>query len=159
MDVSDFRLREVAAEDLPIFFAYQLDPDANWMAAFTAKDPTDQEAFAAHWATILADPTILARTIVFEGEVTGHVLSFAHAGEREVSYWIGKEHWGRGLATAALEALLEMVRVRPVRARAAKDNIGSIRVLEKCGFAVTGEDHGYANARAADIEEFVFTLA
>jgi hypothetical protein len=47
-------LRNVANNDLPIFFEYQLDQEANYMAAFTAKDPTNQEAFMAHWYSILA---------------------------------------------------------------------------------------------------------
>src|ERR1700730_10727135 len=38
-------LRDVMSSDLPIFFEQQLDSDANHMAAFTAKDPTDRDAF------------------------------------------------------------------------------------------------------------------
>jgi RimJ/RimL family protein N-acetyltransferase len=151
-------LREVSAADLPIFFEQQLDAEAIAMAAFTAADPSDRAAFDAHWARILADPTTLNRTIVCDGEVAGHVACFEQEGQREVTYWLGRRHWGRGLATRALAALLELAPERPLYARAVKDNLASLRVLEKCGFAIAGEDRGYANGRGAEVEEWILIL-
>jgi RimJ/RimL family protein N-acetyltransferase len=151
-------LRNVTDSDLPVFFEQQLDPVANTMAAFTTKDPADREAFMAHWANILADDTITKMTILYDGHVAGHVSKFEQFGEPEVSYWLGKEYWGKGIATRALMELLAHVKTRPLYARAAKDNIASLRVLEKCGFTITGEDKGYANARGEEIEEFILTL-
>lgn len=153
---SDVRLRDVNEDDLPIFYAQQLDPEANHMAAFTSKNPADRQAFAAHWARILGDETVVHKTVLVDGRVAGHVASFEHFGQPEVSYWIGREFWGQGIATMALTALLRSVRTRPLYARAAKDNIASIRVLEKCGFTVSGEDRGFANARDAEVDEFIF---
>ena len=90
-DTSDMLLRDVMRSDLPIFFDQQLDPDANHMAAFTAKDPSDRDAFLAHWSRILGDETITIQTILFDGQVAGSVLSYEDEDERpEVSYWIGK---------------------------------------------------------------------
>jgi RimJ/RimL family protein N-acetyltransferase len=80
------------------------------------------------------------------------------SGQPEVTYWIGKEYWGNGVATRALSAFLESARVRPLHARAAKDNVASLRVLEKCGFVITGEDKGFSNARGEEVEEFILTL-
>ena len=155
----DLVLRDVVEEDLPIFFEYQLDPEANQMAAFTAKDPNDQEAFTAHWGRILTAPTVIIRTIAVEGQVVGSVLSYEEEGRPEVSYWIGRAYWGRGIATRALTSFLAEVNTeRPINARVAKDNVGSIRVLEKCGFGVTGETTGFANARGEEIEELVMEL-
>lgn len=155
---SNVRLRDVIESDLPIFFEHQLDPVANYMAAFTARDPTDQAAFMAHWARILADNTNTTMTILFGGNVAGHVASFQQFGQQEVTYWIGKEYWGQGIATRALSAFLDHVKARPLYARAAKDNVASLRVLEKCGFKIVGEDKGFANARGREIEEFVLKL-
>jgi RimJ/RimL family protein N-acetyltransferase len=152
-------LREVRDEDLPVFYAHSNDPEAIRMAAFTAEDPSDRSRFEAHWARIRQDPSIVMRTVVGEGdEVVGHVSVFGPPAEREVTYWIGREHWGHGAATAALRELLDLVPERPVRARAAADNRGSIRVLEKCGFVVTGNDRGFANARGEEIDEVVLAL-
>jgi RimJ/RimL family protein N-acetyltransferase len=153
-------LRDVVEDDLPIFFEHESDPDAVYMAAFTAKDPTDREAFTAHWSRILADPTVIIKSIVCDGQVVGHVLSFEESSKPEVSYWIGQAHWGQGIATWALSAFLAQVDTRrPMRARVAKDSLGSIRVLGKCGFMVAGEARGLANARGAEIDELVFELA
>jgi RimJ/RimL family protein N-acetyltransferase len=153
------RLREVIPEDLGIFFENQLDPDANRMAAFTSQDPTDREAFDRHWNRILGDSEIIIRTVLYKGEVAGSVLSYVQGGEREVSYWLGREFWGKGIATEALRQYLEYVQERPLYARAAKDNLGSLRVLEKCGFRISSEDRGFANARGEEIEENILILS
>ncbi len=152
------QLREVIESDLPIFFEQQLDSTANYMAAFTRKDPTDRVAFDAHWMKILADETIPIKTILFEGQVAGSVLSYVQFGERQVSYWLGKDFWGKGIATRALSEFLSELEERPLHARAAKDNIASIRVLEKCGFVISGHDQGFANARGENIEEVIMIL-
>jgi RimJ/RimL family protein N-acetyltransferase len=155
---SGILLRDVTDDDLSTFFEQQLDPTANHMAAFTAKNPADRQAFNAHWAKILADDSIIKKSILFEGQVAGHILSFEQFGKPAVSYWIGKEYWGKGLATKALAAILKDLKVRPLYARAAKDNIASLRVLEKCGFAISGEDKGLSNARGEQVEEFILKL-
>jgi RimJ/RimL family protein N-acetyltransferase len=156
---SDVLLRDVAEADLPIFFEQQQEPAANQMAAFTAKDPADREAFTAKWAKILGDDSV-KKTILVNGQVAGSVSSFVApwSGQLEVTYWLGREYWGRGIATKALTAFLGHLKARPVYARAAKDNIASIRVLAKCGFTISGHDKGFANARGEEIEEVVLSL-
>lgn len=130
------RLRNVADDDLPIFFEHQLDPAATAMAAFPSRD---REAFMAHWARILGEDSVVLKTILFGEQVAGNVVSWLAEDERLVGYWIGREYWGKGIATAALGAFLQVVEPRPLHARVATHNIGSIRVLEKCGFASFSE--------------------
>ena len=150
-------LRDVANDDLEVFFQNQLDQEANQMAAFTAKDPNDKEAFNAHWQKILKDKTVIIKTIILNGEVAGSVLGYEDEGKPEVSYWLGKEHWGQGLATWALAVFLKIHnKMRPIYARVAKDNLGSCRVLAKCGFLLLSESKGYANARGQEIEELLY---
>ena len=146
-------LRDVVDSDRPIFFSQQLDSTANRMAAFTSKDPSDERAFNAHWDRILADGTIVTKAILIDDELAGHIASFEREGDLEVTYWIGREYWGQGIATLALAEFLGVLRTRPVYARVAKDNIASMRVLEKCGFAMYGEDKGFSNARGEEVEE------
>ena len=154
-----FLLREVLKADLPTFFTYQLDPEANAMAAFTAKDSTNRQAFMAHWHRNMADPSNIIRTIVVDGQVAGSVSSYVDADHLEVTYWLGKSYWGQGIATQALRAFLTQVNTsRPMYARAAKDNVGSLQVLQKCGFMIVGEDKGFANARGAEVEEYLLML-
>lgn len=154
----EVQLQDVRESDLSIFFEHQLDSTANNMAAFTSKDPADREAFLKHWMNILANQNILKKTILYNGCVVGSILNFEQFGNQEVSYWIGKQYWGKGIATDALSKFLHEINVRPLYARAAKDNIASIRVLKKCGFAITDEDKGYSNARGEEVEEYILKL-
>ncbi|MQY13391.1 hypothetical protein SRB5_35390 [Streptomyces sp. RB5] len=151
-------LRDVVLDDLPAFFDCMQDPEAIRMAAFTPEDPADREAFDAHWARILDDPAVVNRTVVFDGEVIGWLGAFDFEGRREVTYWLARPYWGKGLATQALTEFLRVVPERPVYARAATDNVGSLRVLEKTGFVVVGEDSGYAAGRGAETAEFLLEL-
>ncbi|MFJ2588335.1 GNAT family N-acetyltransferase [Streptomyces sp. NPDC087538] len=151
-------LREVRADDLPLFFAFMSDPESVRTAAFTSEDPADRHAFDAHWQRMLADGSIVMRTVLADGTAIGNAGVYGPPGDRQVTYWIDRALWGRGVATAALSALLDVVPERPLHARAAADNNGSRRVLEKCGFTVTGTDNGYAHARGEETDELLFTL-
>ena len=153
---NELLLREVVSADLPIFFENQLDQEANYMAAFTARDPTNQEAFMVHWHKILADEKNIIKAIIFNKQVAGSVSSYEDDGRPEITYWLGKEYWVKGIATWALKELLAHHNpARPIYARVAKDNPGSQRVLEKCGFTIIGKAKGFANARGQEIEELL----
>jgi RimJ/RimL family protein N-acetyltransferase len=133
---SGVRLRDVTEDDLPIFFEHQRDPVADRMAAFPARD---REAFMEHWAKILGDETLAKRTILFQGQVVGNIVSFEQSGETLVGYWIGRDHWGHGIATRALSLFVAHVDTRrPLHAHVVKHNAASIRVLEKTGFVIVG---------------------
>ncbi len=154
----NLQLREIQPSDLPIFFEHQQDYEAVYMAAFTSKDPTDREAFDSHWARILNSDAMVRRTIVVDGVVAGHIILFPMDDDLEITYWLGRDYWGKGIATKALASFLAEVDARPINARVAKDNIGSKRVLEKCGFEVIGESRWFANARNAEIDELILKL-
>jgi RimJ/RimL family protein N-acetyltransferase len=124
-------LREVVEADLPVLFEYECDPEAAAMAAFPSRD---RDAFMAHWAKTLADESALTWAVLSDGEVAGTIGCWQADGQTLVGYWIGREFWGRGLATRALAELVGIVDARPLRAYVVTSNLGSIRVLEKCGF-------------------------
>jgi RimJ/RimL family protein N-acetyltransferase len=149
------KLRDVIETDLLIFFEQQSDPEATQMAALPARN---RETFMAHWTRIMGDDSILIKTILCDGSVAGNIVSFDQLGEREVGYWLGKEYWGKGIATRALVKFLEYVETRPLYAHVAKHNIASRRVLEKCGFIVWGEDSFYSQAFGRNIEEYILIL-
>jgi RimJ/RimL family protein N-acetyltransferase len=149
------RLRDVTEADLLIFFAQQLDPEATQMAALPSRS---RENFLAHWTRILADNSILIKTILFDGAVAGNIVCFDQLGERDVGYWLGKEYWGKGIATRALAEFLNYIDTRPLYAHVAKHNIASRRVLEKCGFIVSGEDTFFSQAFGRNIEEYILEL-
>jgi RimJ/RimL family protein N-acetyltransferase len=150
-------LRDLVDEDIPIFFANHRDPEAARMAAFGTKDQ-DASALAARWRKYRADGSMTHKTIVVDGEVAGSIATFPLEGKAQVTYWIGRSHWGRGIATEALSRFLELVTTRPLYASAAKDNVGSLRVLQKCGFVVVGSERAFASARGEEIDEVFLEL-
>ncbi len=149
-------LRDVTEGDLPIFFEHQLDPDATRMVAFPSRD---RDAFMAHWTKILVDETIINKTILFNDQAVGNIVSFEQDGKPQVGYWLGKEYWGKGVATQALSAFLGHVAAVPLYNHVAKGNIASIRVLEKCGFTMVREDKGIAKTGDDEVEEFILKLS
>jgi RimJ/RimL family protein N-acetyltransferase len=152
---SEVRLRDVIDDDLPILYEHQLDPEAAKMAAFPSRE---RDAFMAHWARIRENERSINKTILADGRVAGSIAGFEQAGKRLVGYWVGREFWGRGVATRALAAFLEYERTRPLYAYVAKHNIGSLRVLQKCGFVVIDDDSELPNPHGDDVEEFLLEL-
>src|SRR5262245_20241926 len=145
-------LRDVREEDLRIFFEHERDPEAHRMAAFP---PRERDAFLLHWHTkLIGASTALQRTIVVDGNVVGNVGSWEAGGIRLVGYWIGREYWGRGIATAALSEFLRDESTRPLCASVAVENRGSIRVLQKCGFRQVGG----IRLGPDEIREYLFRL-
>jgi RimJ/RimL family protein N-acetyltransferase len=151
----DVFLRDVTEADLPIFFDHQRDPAANHMADFPARD---REAFMAHWAKIADDPSAITKTVVYDGQVAGNVVSWGPADDRAVGYWIGREYWGKGVATRALSSFLRLVKTRPLYAHVAKHNVASVRVLQKCGFTISGKAKVTSKASGPDVEELILKL-
>lgn len=130
-------IRPVEPADIAIFYDHQDDPVANEMAAFP---PRDRERHDAHWAKVLVDDSVVLRTIVDRDLVVGNIVCFPMDDQQNIGYWIGRAHWGRGYATAALSDLVTELPTRPLYARVAKHNVSSSRVLAKCGFVVIGEE-------------------
>ncbi len=142
-------LRDVEADDLPLFFEHQRDPIAVAMVAFRSRD---RAAFDQHWEKLLADESLLKKTIVADGKVAGNIGSWLSEGKREIGYWIDRALWGRGVATEALSAFLRLEQTRPLHAGVAKHNAASIRVLQKCGFTLLRpEDNASSDADASHV--------
>ncbi len=151
-------LRPVRESDLDALFRQMSDPESVRMAAFTAEDPADRQRFDAHMARVMGSPDNTLLAITRESEVVGSIGYFVLEGRTEVTYWIDRAFWGRGIAGQALALVLEEIGTRPVYGRAASDNAGSLRVLEKNGFRVIGTEMAFASARRGEIEETILRL-
>jgi RimJ/RimL family protein N-acetyltransferase len=150
-------IRPCEPGDLETYFEFESDAGARHMAAFVGPAP-ERAAYIERWQRILADANYVVRTILVDGKVAGNVLKFSMFGEPTVAYWVAREYWGRGVATQALGLLLAEFPQRPLYARAASDNAGSRRVLEKCGFVVIAEETNVAELRGGPTEEVVMRL-
>jgi RimJ/RimL family protein N-acetyltransferase len=153
--VADVALRPIDDSDLDALFDQMRDPESVRMAAFTVADPNDRTAFDARMAKHRASAEITLRAVTADGLLVGSIASFAIEGDTEITYWIDRSCWGQGIAGRALALLLSEVPVRPLFARVASDNAGSLAVLRKAGFAIIGTETSYANGRATDIEETI----
>jgi RimJ/RimL family protein N-acetyltransferase len=156
--VTDVALRSLEDSDLDALFAQMSDPESVWMAAFTSRDPADRAAFDAHMQRIRAAPDITMLAVTLDGKLVGSIGSFVVDGETDITYWVDRAFWGQGIAGRAVAALLNLVTVRPLHARAASDNLGSLTLLRRAGFREIGTEISYANARGAEIEETVLRL-
>lgn len=159
MKETTIALRDATAKDVPIFYRMHADPEANRAGAFT---PRSKPAFFKHWRKVLKNRLNLKKTLIADGEVAGYLVSFYRTGtgkpkRREIGYWIGREFWGRGLATAGLKILLQSHRIRPLYARVAKTNPASKKVALKCGFKKWKEGR-YRNEAGKTVEEIVLVL-
>lgn len=152
----DIKLRRTEVADLDSLFQFQLDKEASYLAAFTPKDSTDKAAYLAKYARLLNDPTVNNQTILVNSVIVGSVAKFILEGDTEITYWLDRKFWGKGIATKALKDFLDIETTRPIFGRVAFDNFGSQKVLEKCGFVKIGSDKGFANARQTEIEELIY---
>jgi RimJ/RimL family protein N-acetyltransferase len=148
--------RPASEADIPCFVQLQMDEESRLLAAFVT--PGTAEIHAAKWQQVLNDPANRVYAIDSGGGVVGRVGSFWRGSEREVTYWIDRRLWGRGIARAALAYLLTVDPTRPLFARVAADNTRSVRVLERSGFVLVGSDRDFAAARGLEIEELVYRL-
>ena len=159
MTARNISLIKTEKDDLNAFFQFQLDKEANYMAAFTAKDPNDKRAYIEKYSKFLTDPTINMRTIKIDDTIIGSIAKFVIEKDAGITYWIDRNFWGQGIGTAALKSFLNLEQTRPIYAHTAFDNYASQKVLEKCGFVKIGKDKGFANARQTEIEEYIYKLS
>lgn len=159
MTNNNITLTETEEDDLNTFFLFQLDKEANYLAAFTSKDPNDKTEYINKHTRHLTDPTINMRTIKANDEIVGSVAKFVIENDVEITYWIDRKFWGQGIATTALKKFLILEQIRPIYGRVAFDNYSSQKVLEKCGFIKIGKETGFANARQKEIEEYIYKLS
>ncbi|MGN6211856.1 GNAT family N-acetyltransferase [Parafilimonas sp.] len=122
------------------------------------KDPADKPAYLSKYTKLLDEPTVNNQTIVLDNIIVGSIAKFVMEGDAEITYWIDRKFWGHGIATKALKDFLDIEAARPIFGRVAFDNVGSQKVLEKCGFVKIGSDRGFANARQKEIEELIYKL-
>lgn len=174
------KLREARREDVPLFFEHQSDLEGMRMVGSVRPNHLDRDAYIVRWEGFLANDTLIKRAIVLTdsaggGEIiVGSINCFERVPDParpctifpgpEIGYWLGREHWGKGIASEAVRLFLADVTRRPLYARAASDNVGSLRVLQKAGFREIGREMFFANMRGADgkgeeIEETLMVLA
>jgi RimJ/RimL family protein N-acetyltransferase len=158
MQSPSIQLTATTANDLEVLFEFQRDTEGVFMAAFTPKEPGDKDNYVNRYSGFIVDPSIIMMTIWLNDRIVGSISRYVMEGDHEITYWIDRKYWGRGIATNALKMFLEIDEIRPLFGRTAIDNIGSQRVLQNNGFLKIGEDSGFANGRQLELQELIFKL-
>jgi RimJ/RimL family protein N-acetyltransferase len=110
---------------------------------YTADDAAD---FIRRAKTGGIGKCVYAVTLAQTGAFLGCVGIEPHEGDEtvELGYWIGEVHWGKGYATQAAHAVIDMVfrtrAIEAIEARCRVTNAASRRVMQKSGFQYQG--HG-----------------
>ncbi len=151
-------LRDFVDSDAGPLFEWMRDPESVRMAAFTTAHPDDREEFDRWLSRNRRNPDVIMKSIWVSAELVGSISTFTIEGDREVSYWLDRAVWGRGIASRALTAMLELDATRPLMARAATANVASSSVLRRVGFVEVGRDVGFAAGVGAEVEETIFQL-
>jgi RimJ/RimL family protein N-acetyltransferase len=143
---------QCARDDICAFFGHQRDEQATAMAGFPAQDRVQHRA---HWDRIRGDESVVTRTIKEGDLVVGNIVSWLEDGRREIGYWIDPQHWGRGIASHALQLFLLELGERPLTAHVAAHNVASIRVLEKAGFRRVGQPRSADDGTVESVYQLV----
>ncbi|MGB3185653.1 MAG: GNAT family N-acetyltransferase [Ornithinimicrobium sp.] len=151
-------LRALHEDDLDDLFLWEGDAAATEMAAFTRSDPTDRAVFDSHYERVRSDPNITKRAIEESGTFAGMIASFTIESDRELTYWVDPQRWGRGIASEAVRLFIELETQRPLHARTAAQNRGSVTVLERNGFVKIGKETSWADGAAKEVLEHIYRL-
>jgi len=152
----DVMLSPLHESDYALLFVFQDDEEAQFQAA-GGRAHADEKAFREFLNKAQQNGAEF-RAILLEGAPVGYIASFGRLEKREISYWIGREFWGKGFASKALELWLEECSAPEAGlfARVVKDHPASARVLEKNNFKPVGEDRYFSDIRGADVEEIIY---
>jgi [ribosomal protein S5]-alanine N-acetyltransferase len=143
IDTPRLRLRQPRVSDLDALVAEAnnwkvLEPTASLPFPYTREHGT---AFLEKTHRTSQHPLVIAERQ--NDRLIGVIgLYFLPGQPVEIGYWLGESHWGQGLAPEAVSSLVDVAMplgIAPIRARVLKANGGSVRVLEKAGFAVVEE--------------------
>lgn len=145
-------LRPYALEDADRLAVLLNDPD---VTAMTSSIPypyarSDAEAFLSNVRN--EEGRKVSRAITHDGALVGGIgFGPRPGGHEEIGYWVGKPHWGQGIATVAVGAFVELLDALGVggaiEARTVASNEASQKVLLSNGFAYRGEGECITPAR------------
>lgn len=124
----------------------------------------DAVAFLRKCGTRTSGNCIYAITEAETGAFAGccGIETETETGMTEIGYWIGEPYWGRGYATEAVHALVDMAfstrDIAHIDARCRVTNNASRRVLQKSGFQFQGSGMGHIMALSASVAVDRFRL-
>ena len=143
-------LRTFTEDDAPLLYELNLDPE---VIRYTLDPMTDLE----HAKKVLVEVILPQYVLYNHGRWAAHLkedmqfigwCGLKYVSERQeidLGYRFGQKFWGKGYATESAYACLQYgfdkLNMRRIVGHALLENLGSIRVLEKCGMQYVGEQY------------------
>lgn len=156
-ETENFRYRQIRPSDAEVLFHYASDPE---VSRYTTWDPHRDIDESREVISMFLNhfETGEGLEFVIEDKATRQMLGLIGAVNMdtqnqslEIGYWLGKEHWGKGIMTLALRDMIDFCfdRLKVVRIQACHfdENPASGRVMEKCGMRYEGLLHKAAFAK------------
>ena len=149
METERLVLRPWRDSDAETLFKFASDPDVGSRAGWPPHHSVEESLEIIR--TVFHNDTTWAIVLKETGEPIGAIGYGpacdcnlpAREGEPIVGYWVAKPYWNYGVCTEALRLMIENIRkstdIQSLISGHFIDNPASGRVMEKCGFAPTGE--------------------
>jgi len=103
-------LSTVTDAGVDALFDHMREPESVWIAAVTPNDPDERPAFDAHMTRVRSSPDIAVHAVTCDGQLVGSIATLVLEGQTEVTSWIEREAWRRGIASRALGLLVDPAR-------------------------------------------------
>ncbi len=152
LDAGEFVLREIRSEDAADWYRYMGDREVTALTSSDYDSRAEIEQIIAYFQTSFGDKTAMRFAIARrdDGVMVGD-CGFNHFDWRDrsavIGYGLAKEYWGRGVMTAAVNAMLrwgfDTLDLNRIEATTNPLNHRSARVLEKLGFVREGTLRDY----------------
>ena len=152
IDLGDIVLRAVEYDDYRDMFEYGSDDEVtkmlNWDSYRTVQDAKDAVNNVFLTRPSKGTPSAYAIIHKEDNKMIGTCDFFRVDWEKEsgeIGYCLNRDYWNRGYITKSCKAVIEFgfnyLGLNKIEIGHMKDNIGSKRVIEKCGFKYTGEEY------------------
>jgi RimJ/RimL family protein N-acetyltransferase len=165
IDLGNYRLRPLRTDDALAWYAYLSDPEVTHLTSYNVSSMDQVSNFIAtyisdyaerrssRWALVDADSDQLIGTCGYYSWNPDHSIA-------ELGYDLSREHWGKGLMTEAVRAVVRWgfheVQINRIQATVMAGNLASMRILEKCGFQSEGLLRQYKICRGQPKDFWMF---
>lgn len=161
----EVRLRPLEERDISAVFALRFEEEGAALAGVEGEFLPEEQFHAAMKAQITADPTsATVHVILVGGEFAGYVGVFKlPKGGWQVSYWIARPFWRKGVGSRAVRDLLNSLPVQvvgqPLFAAVIEGNQASLRILECNGFKRYGSRSFHSAAHGEERQQILLRRA
>lgn len=137
-------LRKFRQDDIPLLVEYLNNDEVTRYITAAINQPYTQED-ARQWLAFCADNSLI-NAIEYDGQLVGCISAtvgnFEYSHSAELGYWLGRQHWQKGIARQAVQMFIQQLQQTTSLSRVfvsvVAENYRSINVLTSNGFELEG---------------------